>query len=129
MTALLPTNLIILGTIDSLFDVMKIQTERLETRDALLSTIMSRFFSALLEDSAFAEYIRDVAPRLQGNTDVEAVVRATTEHLAEKGQLALDVVPIFKAQAKAVLTDFVQAAEIDVPREDLLAFVDASFQS
>lgn len=128
MSTFLPTNLIILGTIDSLLDALKVQKDRLETRDALLSAIMARFFSAVLEDASFAQYIREVAPRLQGSTDAEAVLKAANDHLAEKGRLDLDVVPLFKTQAQSVLTDFVRAAQTDIPEEDLLALVNAGFE-
>jgi hypothetical protein len=126
MPSILPTNLMILGTIDSLLDMMKMTENRVETRDALVSAILSRFFSAMLEDESFAMYIREVAPRLQGNTDPEAVLKAANDHLAEKGRIDLDVVPLFRSQAQAVLTEFVLASESDASKEELTAIVDAA---
>lgn len=125
MTQIFSTNLLILGTIDSLLDQVNMKQNRLETRNMLLSAIMSRFISAMLEDASFAQYIREIAPKLEGKTDVDTVLKVTNDQLVSKG-INLDLEPLMRSQAKAVLAEFAGAAQSEVPNEQLVVVVETA---
>lgn len=100
------TQLIILGLIDHIFDLLKITEDRREIRDTLLVAIQANFSNKILENREASEVFKTALSKISDNTDLDSSLKIIQETL-EANRLEIDFLPPLKEAAKVSLKDFV----------------------
>lgn len=117
------TQIVILGLIDHIFDVLKNDQNRKEIRDNLLAGIHATFLNELLKNSPASEILNKVVLSIPTNIDFKTGIE-TVSSAIDKENIEIDITPHLKKSAIFVLNDFVSKTnrpELKEVIEDTLA--------